>query len=357
MSGQRPTVFHLGRTGDVPGGMTQVLNGYLQWEFPRVDVEVITSRGDPHDARAGAVLAARAAARVARLPREGSVVVAHLSERGSFLREGLLLQLASLRGVATVAHLHGSSFAEFADAHPRLTAQVLRAADRVVTLSEESSQVSRRFVPAEHVELVANAIPPGSPRAKRRLVVFGGVVSHRKGVDVLQAAWRQLAPEGWELLVAGPVRDADLVESGVPGLQFLGALPHAQLMDLLDQSQVAVLPSREEAMPMFILEAMARSNAVVSTAVGGIGAVLAGGRGLVVPPGDVDAFRDALRIAVTDDEARAALARAASAAYREQYSAEAVFPRLEALWLSAWDGRRRGRRSRQGARALSWSDG
>ncbi|OMQ15675.1 hypothetical protein A7K94_0207830 [Modestobacter sp. VKM Ac-2676] len=68
--------------GDVPGGMTQVLNGYLGWPFPRVHVAVITSRGDPHDLKAGAVAAAGALVRVLRLPRRSSVVVGHLSERG-----------------------------------------------------------------------------------------------------------------------------------------------------------------------------------------------------------------------------------------------------------------------------------
>lgn len=331
----RPTVHHLGRVGDIPGGMTQVLNGYLSWPFPRVHVAVITSRGDPHDLRAALVKAAGALARVLRLPRRSSVVVAHLSERGSFLREGGLMRLARLRGIATVAHLHGSSFAAFAARHPRLTGWALRGADRVITLSAESSEVSARFVPADRVVLIPNAIPSSSPAEKQNLVVFGGVVSHRKGIDVLQQAWSAIDAPGWELVVAGPVQDEHLVREGIPGLTLAGSLAHQELMALLDRSRVAVLPSRDEAMPMFILEAMARGNCVVATDVGGIAAVLKDGRGVVVPAGDVESFRAALQSVLADPDRRSRLAEAAGRAFEENFSAAAVFPRVEDLWLAA----------------------
>jgi glycosyltransferase involved in cell wall biosynthesis len=341
MSPERPTVHHLGRVGDIAGGMTQVVNGYLAWPFPRVDVAVITSRGDPHDHKAAVVKAAGALVRVLRLPRRSSIVVAHLSERGSFLREGVLMRLAHAVGIATVAHLHGSSFAAFAAAHPRVTGWALRGADRVITLSAEATEVSKQFVPGERVVLVPNAIPSSRPAEKQDLVVFGGVVSHRKGIDVLQDAWEQVSAPGWELVVAGPVRDAALVRPGIPGVTMAGSLAHDELMALLDRSRIAVLPSRDEAMPMFILEAMARGNCVISTDVGGVAAVLEGGRGIVVPPSDVEAFRAALQSVLDHAACREQLAAAALTTFEGQYSADAVFPRVENLWLAALTARRR----------------
>ena len=335
MGVDRPTVHQVGRAGDIAGGMTQVLNGYLAWPFSRVDVALITSRGDPHDLRAALARSAGALLRVLRLPRRDSVLAVHLSGGGSFVREGTLMRIARLRGVATVAHLHGSSFAKFATQHPRLTGWVLRGADRVMTLSDESSEVSARFVPPDRVELIPNAIPSGSAREKRNLVVFGGVVAHRKGIDVLQDAWERVDAPGWELVVAGPIRDAHLVREGIPGLTFAGPLGHEELMALLDRSRVAVLPSREEAMPMFILEAMARENCVISTDVGGIAAVLRGGSGIVVPPSDVEAFRAALQSVLSDPSRQECLAKTAKQTFEQRFSAEAVFPRVEALWLAA----------------------
>ena len=108
-------------------------------------------------------------------------------------------------------------------------------------------------------------------------------------------------------------------------------------MSLLERSTIAVLPSRDEAMPMFILEALARGNAVISTTVGGIPEVLGDGAGVLVSPGDVDALATALKDLIDDAEARSSLAAAGYERFTQTYSAESVYPRVEQLWLSALD--------------------
>ncbi|GAA1510490.1 glycosyltransferase family 4 protein [Agromyces terreus] len=339
----RPIVHHLGRGGDIAGGMTQVVNGYLEWPFEHVDTRLIVTRGDPGDSVAADLLAAGDAVQISGLRRSTpQVVVAHLSEGGSFLREGSLLRMARARGIPTIAHLHGSSFAEFAARRPGVVGGFLRAADRVISLSEESTEVAAGFVDRERIELIPNAIPESSPTAKHPIVAFGGVVGHRKGIDVLQRAWADLggARDGWRLVVAGPVRDEHLVDRQADGVEFVGSLPHDELMALLDESLVAVLPSREEAMPMFILEALARRCCVVSTDVGGIEAVLRDGAGLVVPPGDAEALRAALESVLVDRGLLEAVADEGARVFAERFSATAVFPRVESLWLDAINGGR-----------------
>ena len=124
--------------------------------------------------------------------REHNLVVVHLSQGGSFVREGALLRAARLLGFRTVAHLHGSNFVAYAASKPDRVRRVLRAASRVYVLSAATAETVLRFVPADRVELVANAVPTGGAGPKRRRVVFGGSVSRRKGVDVLVSAWSQL---------------------------------------------------------------------------------------------------------------------------------------------------------------------
>lgn len=337
--GERPVVHHLGRAGEVAGGMTQVLNGYLAGGFDRVDTALLTTRADPGDHLASVRLALRAALEVLRLPRGRSVVAAHLSGGGSFVREGLLLRLAHARGLATAAHLHGSSFVAFARRHPRLVRWVLSGADRVVSLSEASSAVAAAAVPAHRVHLVPNAVRLGGTAEGEDLVVFGGSVGRRKGVDVLLAAWSQVRAPGWRLAVAGPVLEPEVVSGAAGSVDLLGAVPHAELLRLLERSRAAVLPSRDEAMPVFVLEAMARGNAVVATDVGGVAAVLGAGRGLVVPPGDVEALRDALQRVVSDAGLREQLSGAAHEAARAEFSTDVVFPQLQEVWLGALDDR------------------
>ncbi|MCU1444486.1 glycosyltransferase family 4 protein [Cryobacterium sp.] len=325
--------------------MTQVVNGYLGWNFETFDTRVISSRDGSSGVAALRVALAAAGAVLRLRGTHNTVVVVHLSQGGSFVREGLLLLLARARGFATVAQLHGSAFAAFADRRPRLVARVLRAAHLVLTLSAETRAVAGRFVGSGAVVLLPNAVGSGAPAPAERLVVFGGAVTARKGVDVLVEAWRQLQAEspaaGWRLIVAGPLLEPGIVPVALSNAEFVGAVPHSHLMTLLDRSSVAVLPSRDEAMPMFVLEAMARHNCVISTTVGGLPAVLGGAVGVLVPPGDVAALRAALQTAMADDAAREAYAVRARTVYDTTYSAAAVYPQVEGAWRTALQRRTR----------------
>lgn len=340
MADRRPVVYHVGRAGDVPGGMTQVVNAYLAWRFDGCDVEVIPSRGNPGDHAVAAKLFASALRRVRQIAKgkQPAVIVVHLSERGSFVREGWIARYAHHLGLPVVAHMHGADFAAFEAKNSALVGKVLAASDRVISLSDETTAICAAHIGADRVALIPNAIPVGMPAEKEKLVVFGGVVSHRKGIDVLQAAWRDAAPtEPWRLIVAGPVRDAHLVDAELPQADFVGSLDHDSLMDLLDRAAIAVLPSRDEAMPMFILESMARRAAVISTTVGGIPHVLADECGILTDPGDVGALTAALTQATTDDAARNRIADAGFTRFEQRYSASSVFPRIEQIWLESLD--------------------
>lgn len=330
--------------GEVAGGMTQVVNSYLAWDFDRFDVDVIVSR-DGSRGIAALALFARAAWRILRLPqREKTVVVVHLSQDGSFIREGLLLELASRRGVATVAHLHGSSFVQYAKSNPGRVTKVLSHADAIVVLSDATLAAVRSLLPTAQAQIVPNAVLPGHPTPKTRTVVFGGSVGRRKGVDVLVEAWRDIADkDGWQLDVVGPIAEPAIVPDDLPSATFHGALPHSTLMAMLDKSEVAVLPSRDEAMPMFVLEALARDACVVATSVGGIESVIGEGAGVLVPPDDSASLRTALEDVMGDDELRAALIERGRAKFDSEFAAAAVHPQLEELWLGALTTRTGGR--------------
>lgn len=333
-----PSVWHVGRRGEIAGGMTQVVNAYLDWSFQKVRTRLLVSRNGTSGPSAF-VLFASAMARMPFLGRRSETVVAvHLSQGGSFRREGTLLRWAARLGYPTVAHLHGSSFVDFARQHPASVAKVLSAADVIVALSEATADEVALLLPRSRVELVPNAVPEGRPTPKEEIVVFGGGVTRRKGVDVLVEAWKQAAPsDEWKLHIAGPVIESDLVSSLPDGVSDLGALEHDALMALLERSTIAVLPSRDEAMPMFILEALARGNAVISTTVGGIPDVLGDGAGVLVPPGDVEGLATALKDLIEDADARSMVAAAGYERYTQTYSAESVYPRVEQLWLSTLD--------------------
>ena len=128
-----------------------------------------------------------------------------------------------------------------------------------------------------------------------------GRLDKQKGIDVLLEAASKLESEKqtcvW-LVGDGPQRAALEIQARQLGLdahvRFLGF--RDDVPDLLKASNIFVLPSRYEAMPITILEAMAAGLASVVTDVGENAHLIEDGvTGRIVPPEDPQALADALR--------------------------------------------------------------
>ena len=108
----------------------------------------------------------------------------------------------------------------------------------------------------------------------------------------------------------------------------------------LDRAHLVLSTSRWEGTPLVLLEAMARRRPVVATAVGGVPALLEGGRGVTLDPGLTGrAVGDALDDLLADPEALLASAARAERWVQETASPEAVFGPVLAVYRRI--GRRR----------------
>jgi len=97
-------------------------------------------------------------------------------------------------------------------------------------------------------------------------------------------------------------------------------------------SDIVALSSDNEGTPVCLIEALACGRAVVATDVGGVADVLEEGRrGLLVPPGRVDAFAEALR-RLLDPAERARYEAADAAAVVERYGITRLVADVEALY-------------------------
>jgi len=88
-----------------------------------------------------------------------------------------------------------------------------------------------------------------------------------------------------------------------------------------------LVPSREDPLPLVVLEAGARGIPVVAAATGGLPDLLADGRALVVAGHDVAGLADAVRAVIDDPAASAARATRLWERVRDQHRAEVVGPR------------------------------
>jgi glycosyltransferase involved in cell wall biosynthesis len=273
----------------------------------------------------------------------GEVAHIHLSERGSFLREGPLLALAQKRGLITVATIHGASFARFAARRPTLVGTVLRRADLVICLEQGALDAVHRIAPHVRAEIMPNAIaldgdpPPADATAE--LVVFAGEIGLRKGADVLHRAWRLVAQRrpAARCLMVGPV--GDFAPPRMERLEVHAPVGTAEMKEILLRARVVALPARAEAMPMILTEAMSLARPFVSTPVGGIPELAAAG-GMLAGVGDENDLAEHLGDLLADPGLARAIGERGRQFCLRTRSVDVIGTRLEVLYTAAGERRR-----------------
>jgi glycosyltransferase involved in cell wall biosynthesis len=201
---------------------------------------------------------------------------------------------------------------ELARRVPALARRVLRRARLVIAPSRALADEARRLgaddvrtIPSG-VELPAEVGEEADPPE----ILYAGRLSPEKGVRELVAA-----ADGLPLVVVGdgPLRDE------VP--EALGFLPHDELEQRYGRAAVVACPSHREGFGVVCAEAMAHGRPVVAGDVGGLrDLVVQEETGLLVPPGDVAALRDALRRLLADEGLRRRFGDAGRARIAEHFT-------------------------------------
>jgi glycosyltransferase involved in cell wall biosynthesis len=269
----------------------------------------------------------------------GKIQLLHvnLADRFSLVRKGLVLSVAKLLNIPSVLHIHAAELIPFTEALPPVlktrVAKLFRGVDRVIVLGDEPARylIDCLGVPPANIRIVRNAVPEpelfrhSEPSSIFRFV-FLGSLGERKGLHELLPALVSLrdAVHNWRITIAG---NGDIEKyrrwSASLGLaervEFVGWLTEQETSQLLSECDALVLPSRNEGLPLSILEAMAHGLAIISTPVGAIAdAVLDGENGLIVPARDVERLVVALKTLALNPEK----ARRMGIAGRERYLRE-----------------------------------
>lgn len=164
-----------------------------------------------------------------------------------------------------------------------------------------------------------------TPPSEDHRIVYAGQLYPWKGVDVLVQAFARLSKG--ELVIVGGLKgesDFDRVQDLARTLnlgdrvKFLGSLPQKDVAGELARATVVVAPFLKSAMtsehtsPIKAFEAMAAGRPLLISDTDASREIVEDGRtGLVVPPGNVEAWSQALDRVLSDRALQMALARAA----------------------------------------------
>jgi glycosyltransferase involved in cell wall biosynthesis len=214
-----------------------------------------------------------------------------------------------LFGCRLVSYVHGIAEIEALKTLPVLSA-LLRRADRAVALSAPMARRLREVVPADRVWVTSMGVDPavftnrGQPR--RRQIVCVAHFKWMKGhTYLLEAAARVFArmPDHRLVLVGDGEERPRIVEHiarlGLgEHVVLAGRLSGPQIVDVLNESRLFVLPSTSEGLPRALLEAIACGTpAVVTDACNADGII--DSTGLTVPARDPLALAEAMTTALT----------------------------------------------------------
>ena len=245
-------------------------------------------------------------------------------------KAGILGRLAArIAGVPVrIFTVHGWAFAQYHGAASALYLWLDRLVRPLTTeficvsQSTRDTGIAARTCRPQNTSVIPNSVDVEStPRAPLngdppRVVSVGRLKEPKDFVGLVRAL--SLANVPYRAAIVGDGPDRPIIEQAI---RAHAVAEHVALLgerdgvaDQLAASDVFVLASRSEGMPLSVLEAMAAGLPVIASAVGGVPElVVSGETGLLVPPDDVDALADALRAVLTDAQLRRAMGDAGRA--------------------------------------------
>lgn len=175
-----------------------------------------------------------------------------------------------------------------------------------------------------------------APENGKMKMLFVGRLAPVKGLRILMEAFGIARAENPDisLTIIGDGEDRAWVEENARrtgGVDVLGYKSQSEVAQALGQSDVLVLPSFAEGVPVALMEAMVSGRPVIATRVGGVGELVEDGvSGHVIAPGNAQALAKAMLDLARSADRRRIMGQAGRAKVRAEFDIS-----KEAVWLKA----------------------
>lgn len=253
--------------------------------------------------------------------RKIKIIHIHGASYGSFYRKLIIFIIGKyLFKKKIIYHIHGAEFHLFYLKSNKLTQKLvtffISNCNCVICLSNRWEQFFRDNFALKKVKILPNIIdyPVINKKKTEPLLIsflFLGYIGKRKGIfDLLNVIIENKNKyQGRIKLFIGGNGETqylqDLInENNIENIvEFLGWVNNEKKMELFNTTNIYVLPSYNEGLPISILEAMSYGNAIISTPVGGIPEIVKNKEnGLLIAPGDSEQLKLALDFFIENPE-------------------------------------------------------
>lgn len=358
---RKPRILMLGPRPPLMGGMVVVIDNILQSRLAkRYELDLVQTGKTTPPGRSlfrGLIAQGRLLATIRETIRRRPPAACHIHTCSglAFWRDCLYAVLCRRHRVPVIWHIHGGYFGEFlrrmGPTRRWLFRAVLRQAAAVLVLSEDLGRRLTAICPGCTWVRVVNGVPldgHGSAEAggaaRRASFLYLGNLGFAKGAWDLAAAAGAAVRQGFggNVYIAGPATEPHQEErldewirqcGGGANVRRVGRLAGEEKQRYLAGADCFVLPSRGEAMPMALLEAMAAGKPAIATAVGEIPSIITDGvEGFLVPCGDTSALARKLLELERDEPARRRMGLAARKKIAEAFSLAVMERQLRTVY-------------------------
>lgn len=283
------------------GGVAQVMWNYSRYIFPKFKCIVNSSSKNKITNIFIGIYALIKTIIAFWTDKKIKIVHIHTASYNSFWRSSLFIKVAKLFNKKVILHIHGGGFKRFYASSPKKISKTLNNCDTLIVLSENWKNYFQNIVSNPDIEIVNNIVPFPSinktPLHKISTIhlLFLGQISEEKGIfDLLSVIIdnKSSLKNKICLHIGGIGKIQKLTETiennGISDIvKYVGWISGDEKINILNSSDIFILPSYIEGLPVSILEAMSYKMPIISTLVGGIPEIVKDNiNGYLIKPGD-----------------------------------------------------------------------
>ena len=324
----------IGPARSVNGGISGVINNYYSAGLDeQIDLTYIGTMEDGSKVHK-LLVAAKALLKFVMVVQKYDIVHVNMASDVSIYRKMPFVQIASLCKKKIIIHQHGGHIDEFYyeicnDRQRKRIQRVMDKADKMLVVAPHLKDIFGDITDANKITVFPNTIkvPPVYEKDySGQKILFLGRLCKEKGISELLDAVSELREQypGLQMYLGGIWVDEDLKEKADRHSEWvhqLGWIDSEKKEKYLKECNVFVLPTYFEGMPVSLLEGMAYGCACVATNVGGIPYMVTPQEtGVLIPPKDTKALKDALAELLEDVNLQKKCGIAAREKINEEYN-------------------------------------